>query len=279
MSCRYLLAVLPFVLLTISGSAAADHESLQSAVREADSVDEAVARITEALEDQGFEIPLVVNHAAAADSVGLSLRPTQVVFARPPRHLERHLLRRAASIGIDLPVKFLVFEDESGEIQLRSNGIGYLIDRHDLFVFDPALWHLRSVSEQFGDPKEGLITLRSQRSISETVDALREAISSNAAFRIPLVLEYSGRRHSESVLIVFGNPNAGTPLMQATQEVALDLPQKFLVWKRQGEVFITYNDPFFVGSRHNVQGQDMRLGAIATALANFARAGAGTSDN
>ena len=65
--------------------------------------------------------------------------------------------------------------------------------------------------------------------------------------------------------------------MQATQEVALDLPQKFLVWKRRpGEVFITYNDPFFVGKRHNVVGQDMRLEAIAGALASFAAAGAGT---
>jgi hypothetical protein len=78
------------------------------------------------------------------------------------------------------------------------------------------------------------------------------------------------------VLIVFGNPNAGTPLMQSAQEVGLDLPQKFLVWEnRPGEVLITYHDPFFLGKRHNVQGQEERLGATASTLASFASAGAG----
>lgn len=64
--------------------------------------------------------------------------------------------------------------------------------------------------------------------------------------------------------------------MQATQEAGIDLPQKFLVWEdSDGRVKISYNDPFFVAKRHNIQGQDERLAAIANALANIAQLGAG----
>ena len=63
--------------------------------------------------------------------------------------------------------------------------------------------------------------------------------------------------------------------MQSTQEIALDLPQKFLIWEdRDGVVYITYNDPFFIAKRHNLTGHDMRLENISNALANFVAAGA-----
>jgi uncharacterized protein (DUF302 family) len=236
-----------------------------------------VSIVREVLEDRRYEIVLVVDHAAAAASVMLDLRPTQVVFARPPRSLERTLLRRSDTIGIDLPVKVLVFEDESGDIQLRYNPVGYLADRHDIPPRDGALWLLRLATKPFGDLNDGLVTVPSNRSLDETVAALQEAIGANPAFRVPLVLDYGqrSRRRDGPVLIVFGNPNAGTPLMQRSQEVALDLPQKFLVWQDRGDTFITYNDPLFVGRRHNVQGQDARLQAIANALDSFAAAGGG----
>ena len=247
-------------------------DEFQDLIGGAGSVDEAVGVIVETIENQGYEVALIVNHAAAGASVGLELRPTQVVFARPPRPLERRFIKRSTTAAIDLPVKFLVFEDEAGDIQLRYNAIGYLLDRHDMPTSDLLLWVLREGTEQFGDLDDGLITVPSSQSIGDTVDDLLAAISATGAFRIPLVLEYDGGQ----ILIVFGNPNAGTPLMQATQEAGLDLPQKYLVWKdRRGRVQITYNDPFFAGKRHNVQGQDDRLAAIAAALANFAAAGAG----
>lgn len=260
------------VLLIQGAVSPALADGFQDLIDGAGTVDEAVNAIVEVVEKQGYEVPLIVNHAAAAASVELVLRPTQVVFARPPRAQERRFINRSATAGIDLPVKFLVFEDESGDIQLRYNAIGYLLDRHDMPTSDLLLWVLRGATEQFGDLDDGLITVPSSQSIDDTVAALTAAISANDAFRIPLVLEYD----AGPVLIVFGNPNAGTPLMQATQEIGLDLPQKFLIWKDyRGGVQITYNDPFFAAKRHNVQGQDNRLAAIAGALANFAAAGAG----
>ena len=255
-------------------------------IEDAGSVEDAVARISAILEKQGFEIVLVVDHAAAAASVGLELRQTQVIYARQPRILERLTLKRSHTVGLDLPVKFLVFENENGEIQFTSNPVGYLVDRHDIKPKDFLLRWLQRTVNQFGKPDSGLVTIPSNQTLADTVDSLITEIESKDPFRIPLVLDFTEdsrgrhRRHRDKllqqVLIVFGNPNAGTPLMQAVQRIGLDLPQKFLVWEdRDGGVYITWNDPFFIAARYDIQGQDERLMAIANALNNFAQIGAG----
>lgn len=246
--------------------------NLAAAVADAASVSDAVDIVTEALEKDSFDVVLVVDHAAAAASVDLVLPPTQVIFARPPKRLERALLRRSETIGIDLPVKILIFEDGSGVRQVRINPIGYLLDRHLIKTRDFDLWLMNKTVNSLADPDNGLITVPSNHSVMETVSALETILTDTGVFRIPLKLDYfEGSRKKEETLIVFGNPNAGTPLMQATREIALDLPQKFLVWEdRKGHVFITYNDPFFIARRHNLQGQEERLTAISNALANFA---------
>lgn len=267
-------------MLSGNGMAQAETNPLEKTVAQAASVDAAVQILSDRLQRQGFEIPVVVNHSAGAASVDLELRPTQVIFARPPSFLERSLLRRSDTVGLDLPFKYLVFEDEAGDVQVRTNRVGYLIDRHDLRINDFGLYLTDVLTEQFGGNATGLITVASQRSLQETVQALQDAINANGAFRIPLVLDFGdGKRRKGPVLIVFGNPNAGTPLMQATQEIAIDLPQKFLVSQNRDGVFITHNDPLFIAQRANLVGEDMRLNAIANALAGFAAAGAGTADS
>ena len=279
-----ILGITCFLLIGgISSQASAQELAAQNSaialVKDAANVAEAVALISSRLERQGFEIALVVDHAAGAVSVGLELAPTQVILVRPPKFLERRLLRRNATVGLDLPLKLLVFERDN-EIQVRFNSMGYLIERHDIALRDFTLKLLDAVVEQFGGRETGLITIESSRSVEETVAGLRAAISSNPAFRIPLVLDFNADRGSNKrpfpVLIVFGNPNAGTPLMQVDQRIGIDLPQKFLVWEdKQGAVNVSYNDPHFLADRHNIQGQDARLGVIANALRRFALIGAG----
>lgn len=256
-------------------------------IGDADSVPDMVAHISATLEEQGFTVILVVDHAAAANSVGLDLAPTQVIFARQPRFQERQLLRRSNTAGIDLPLKFLVFE-EDGLVLVTFNPVGYLVDRHDIKFNDHFLKSLKTKVQQFSVAPNGLITIESAQTLEDTVASLHEAISSNPAFRIPLVLDYDAdwkhthhnRKHRRKVLIVFGNPNAGTPLIQAEQRIGIDLPQKFLVWEDfNGRVNISYNDPFFFAARHNIQNQDARLKAISNALHNFAQKGAGIDSN
>jgi uncharacterized protein (DUF302 family) len=51
-------------------------------------------------------------------------------------------------------------------------------------------------------------------------------------------------------LLIFGNPQAGTPLMQTCPSLGIDLPLKLLVWEAEGAVRIGYNDPAWLVGRH-----------------------------
>ena len=281
-------------LITINGFAlppALADSNAGLSIEDAASVEEAVERITAILEKQGFDIVLVVNHAAAAASIDppQELRPTQVIFARQPLIFERLTRKRSDTIALDLPLKFLVYEDADEEIQVISNPVGYLLDRHDIKIKDPVLRLLQLSVNKFGDPDSGLVAIKSTRTLAETVESLKAEIESRApaGFRIPLVLDFgkydydrgSKRRHRDNlpqqVLIVFGNPNVGTPLMQADQRIGLNLPQTYLVSEdKEGRVSILWNDPFFKAECCNIQGQNERLAAIAAALHAIAEIGA-----
>jgi len=259
-----------------------DRSRRSEAFQASDTVADTVTALSEFLSREGFDIILTVDHAASAARVGLELAPTQVIFARQPRKIERRLLRRSDTIGIDLPLKFLVFENE-GEIQVDINAIGYLIDRHDLPLRDRLLRFVDRKIKSVADAPEGLVTIASEQTLAVSVETLISTISAIPAFRIPLVLDYSARNGEDDenagpVLVVIANANVGTGLMQANQRMGIDLPQKFLFWQDdQGNVNITYNDPLFLAERHDVQGVDARLQAISNALANFASIAAGTN--
>lgn len=54
-------------------------------------------------------------------------------------------------------------------------------------------------------------------------------------------------------LLIFGNPKVGTPLMKCGRTVAIDLPQKLLVWQNsEGTTSVAYNDPVYLGKRHQL---------------------------
>ena len=82
-----------------------------------------------------------------------------------------------------------------------------------------------------------------------------------------------GQELRPTELVIFGNPKVGTPLMQCGQTVAIDLPQKALVWQDEdGQVWITYNDPQYLAARHKVNGCKTVLDKVKNALKNFAEA-------
>src|ERR1700739_3525752 len=73
-------------------------------------------------------------------------------------------------------------------------------------------------------------------------------------------------------VLIFGNPKAGTPLLQAKQTIGIDLPLKVLAWEdASGNVWITYNDPAWLAARHSL-GEDTAeaVGGLVRALAKFA---------
>ena len=72
-------------------------------------------------------------------------------------------------------------------------------------------------------------------------------------------------------VVIFGNPKVGTKLMQCSQEVAIDLPQKALIYEdEQGKTWIAYNNPMYLKDRHGMKGCDQVLAKINGVLNNLA---------
>jgi uncharacterized protein (DUF302 family) len=94
-------------------------------------VDETLARIEQALTDKGIKVFSRIDHAAGAREAGLDLPPSVLlVFGNPKAGTP--LMQSAPTIGIDLPLKVLVFEDDEGRVRAVWNSPDYLTARHGL---------------------------------------------------------------------------------------------------------------------------------------------------
>lgn len=123
---------------------------------------------------------------------------------------------------------------------------------------------------------DGVITIPSVFTVSETADRLQSILVEKG------MTIFNRIKHSESAskvgielrkteLIIFGNPKVGSPLMKCQQSVAIDLPQKALVWEDdKAQVWISYNDPRYLAVRHNISGCEEVVAKIEKALASIA---------
>jgi uncharacterized protein (DUF302 family) len=97
-----------------------------------------VERVKALLVQKGIELFAHIDHAAAAKKVGLSLRPTQVlVFGNPKAGTP--LMQSQQTIGLDLPLRVLVWEDETGKVWLTYRGVANLASQHHLKGQDQAI--------------------------------------------------------------------------------------------------------------------------------------------
>lgn len=84
----------------------------------------------------------------------------------------------------------------------------------------------------------------------------------------------AGLELGDSVLLVFGAPKVGTPIMQANPMAGLDLPVKILVWRDGDVTRIGYLDPAELGARHGVgDAAAAQLGMMAKVLDKISAAG------
>jgi uncharacterized protein (DUF302 family) len=93
------------------------------------SVDETVTRLESVLAERGVRVFAVVDHSGEAGKVGMKMRPTKLVIFGNPKG-GTPLMVAAPSLAIDLPLKALVSEDESGKVWVSYNSPEYLQQRH-----------------------------------------------------------------------------------------------------------------------------------------------------
>ncbi len=124
----------------------------------------------------------------------------------------------------------------------------------------------------------GLITMKSAHDVATTADRLENVLNQkgmNVFARINHAqgAQKVGKKLRPTELLIFGNPKVGAPLMQCRQSVAIDLPQKALIWQdEQGRVWLAYNDPAYLVERHSITGCDEVVKKIKGALNKFANA-------
>jgi uncharacterized protein (DUF302 family) len=106
--------------------------------------------------------------------------------------------------------------------------------------------------------KEGLITVESIFDLSKTIAELELAIASGGMTIFGRIDHAEGANRAglslrPTIVLIFGNARAGTPLMQEDQTIGLDLPLKLLVWQDNGGIIrITYNDIDWLVGRHGI---------------------------
>lgn len=120
----------------------------------------------------------------------------------------------------------------------------------------------------------GIVDRPSNHSVEQTVDRLKSILQGKGVTLFALI-DHSGEAEKVGMtmgpikLLVFGAPQASTPLMLAAPSIAIDLPLKILVWEdNQGRVWISYNSPEYLGERHRVP-QDLvqNLAVVETVAA------------
>jgi uncharacterized protein (DUF302 family) len=90
---------------------------------------ETMDRLAAAVTNHGMSVLARIDHAAAAEQVGLTLRPTEVLVFGNPRG-GTPLMQAVQTIGIDLPLKALVWQDEAGKTWLSYNDPEWIAQRH-----------------------------------------------------------------------------------------------------------------------------------------------------
>jgi uncharacterized protein (DUF302 family) len=138
-------------------------------------------------------------------------------------------------------------------------------------------WSKRTTLEESDMSDDGLITLSSNHPVRETMDRLEAALREKGITLFARIDHAAGAAAVDmplrpTELIIFGNPKAGTPLMQARQSIGIDLPLKMLGWQdAAGEVWLAYNDPAWLSRRHGLGAEtETAVAGLSKALATLA---------
>ena len=124
---------------------------------------------------------------------------------------------------------------------------------------------------------DGLIAVKSPHSAKETMNRFEEIAKQRGLNIFARIDHAAGATKINKILratevLIFGNPQGGTPLMECAQSAGIDLPLKVLVWEdAQGQVWLGYNDPAFLAKRHGAEACPV-IAPMGKALSGLAEA-------
>ena len=103
----------------------------------------------------------------------------------------------------------------------------------------------------------GVVTKLSPRPVGDTVARMTRLLADKGVRLFATIDQRAAAREvgldlRETVLVIFGSPAAGTPVMAAAPLAALDLPLKVLIWDDEGQTKVTYYAPAALAARHHL---------------------------
>jgi uncharacterized protein (DUF302 family) len=118
-------------------------------------------------------------------------------------------------------------------------------------------------------------TLVSASGYRETLRSLLDAIANRGLTVFAQIDHASAAREvgmelADEVVVVFGNPRAGTPLMQEDPRVGIELPLRLLVWDDGNQTIVGYNDPRDLANLYGITRQAATLDVMSSLLAEIA---------
>ncbi len=146
------------------------------------------------------------------------------------------------------------------------------------FVIPLALIAALFLAPKLAVAGDGLIVKPSAYSVKETLDRF-EAVLKKMGITAFARIDHTGGAKTVGLellptqVIIFGSPKMGTPLMAANRKIGIDLPLKALVWRDAGgKVWLAYNDPEMLKSRHRIATRDKVFAKMAKALGGLSDA-------
>jgi uncharacterized protein (DUF302 family) len=113
------------------------------------------------------------------------------------------------------------------------------------------------MSEDRTATEADVVTKQSRESVAGTVAKLTSMISAKGMRLFAVIDQAAEARQAgltlrETTLVIFGSPQAGTPVMAASPLAALDLPLKVLIWADEGQTKVSYYAPAALAASHHL---------------------------
>jgi uncharacterized protein (DUF302 family) len=103
----------------------------------------------------------------------------------------------------------------------------------------------------------GVVTKTAAGSVAQVAERFRGLLDAKGVMVFAVIdqaaaAQTAGLSLRDTVLIIFGSPAAGTPIMAAAPLAGLDLPLKVLIWDDAGETRVSYYSPETIADRYNL---------------------------
>jgi uncharacterized protein (DUF302 family) len=126
---------------------------------------------------------------------------------------------------------------------------------------------------------DAMITVVSSSGHAATLTRLLDAIARRGLTVFAQIDHAAAAREASmelpaEVVVLFGNPRAGTPLMQEDPRVGIELPLRILVWDQEGRTLVGYNDPQDLAGSYELRATSATLAAMSSLLQDLAAAAA-----